>query len=99
MQATGTRLIRFYGPHVKVAGQVVRWMAGMSGGRYETPRGSIVAPGEEDQYGCDFRVPEGSVAVWDMGWWVVKDDQAEYLPIIVRSILGGSLLGDWTERY
>lgn len=45
------------------------------------------------------RVPTGCVGVNDgLGVYVVADEPENVLPLVVRGVLGGSLLPDWTEQ-
>lgn len=69
------------------------------GARRRPVPGLIVGQGEEARYGISFNIGAGCVAVWDGGWSVVEDKPEAIIPIIVRSILGGSLQEDWTNLY
>lgn len=86
--------IRFYGPHRLAVWNLCHWMAGCP----QRVLGTVVSPGDEDEHGLRFRIPTGAVAVWDGGWFIVTDDATDIVPIVVRSVMGGSLLADWTER-
>lgn len=86
--------IRFYGPHRVAVWNLCHWIAQ----RPQRAAGTVVRPSGEAVEGMRFSVPTGCVAVWDMGWHVVPDTSVDILPIVVRSVMGGSLLPDWTER-
>lgn len=90
--------IRHYRPHCLAVWNLCTVMAGMTGGGTQRALGTVVRAGEETEHGLAFVIPDGCVAVWDGGWWIVRDDAVVIVPIVVRSVLGGSLIGDWTER-
>lgn len=86
--------IRHYRPHCLAVWNLCTVMAGLTGGERVRGPGTVVRPGEELGQGMQFNIPTGCVAVWDGGWSIVEDKAEVIVPIIVRSILGGSLVPD-----